>query len=175
MALITILFILIASAALTALWAFPRSVNKDKNPKNVDRIRSLKDLATRSEVASALVKLISEDGAGDWPPRVTHYSLPACFQPYQDIYLELIPTLSTSTPTLDDAVNKERMVEFRGSMTRLLAERINISEVKAALARFESGDHSSLTREAYNAVYCCIAVSRHAYRLVSSQTHFISH
>ncbi|KAI1119755.1 hypothetical protein F5Y10DRAFT_283806 [Nemania abortiva] len=164
MALITALLSFIAAAAWTAFRTFRRpSKNQIKSKKN-DRIRDIDRCSSRNEVASALARLIGEDGAGDWPPRSAHHDLPSCFQPYQDIYLELIPNLSTAHPTLDDDVNRSRIAEFRGSMSKLLAQRINIPEVKAALKRFESGDYSALTREAYNAVYCCVAVCRHAYR-----------
>ncbi|RWA10104.1 hypothetical protein EKO27_g4999 [Xylaria grammica] len=164
MALITLLLSLLVVATGAALWALRRPEKTQINSKNSDKIRDINKYASRNEVASALSRLISEDGAGDWPPRCAHHDLPSCFQPYQDIYLELIPNMSTAHPTLDDEANGNRMAEFRGSMSKLLAQRVNIPEVEAALKRFEAGDRSAFTREAYNAVYCCIAVCRHAYR-----------
>ncbi|KAI3336198.1 hypothetical protein F4824DRAFT_509968 [Ustulina deusta] len=165
MAVFSIVILTLLGLALWALlWAVQRSATKEIKSNHHDRIRDITDLALRNETASALSKLVEEDGAGNWPPRAAHHNLPRCFQPYQSIYMEIIPTLSTNTPTLDDAANKERMANFRRTMSKLLAERVNIPEVEAALKRFESGDHSSLKREVYNAVYCCIAVSRHAYR-----------
>ncbi|GAW16505.1 hypothetical protein ANO14919_059340 [Xylariales sp. No.14919] len=164
MALITLLLSFLVVATGAALWALRRPEKAQINSKNSDKIRDINKYASRNEVASALSRLISEDGAGDWPPRSAHHDLPSCFQPYQDIYLELIPNMSTAHPTLDDEANGNRMAEFRGSMSKLLAQRVNIPEVEAALKRFEAGDRSAFTREAYNAVYCCIAVCRHAYR-----------
>ncbi|RWA03546.1 hypothetical protein EKO27_g11558 [Xylaria grammica] len=113
--------------------------------KNAAGTQTLEGLATRSGVvASALIKLVSEDRAGNWPPRVAHYALPACFQPYQDIYLKAISGISTTTPMLYDAINKKRMAEFRGTIAKLLAERVNLLDVKAALKRLESGRFRSV-------------------------------
>jgi hypothetical protein len=150
------------------IWAIQQIVRsretKDKKLNNVHRVRQLGSMKACNAVAFSLSRLVDEDGAGDWPPRVAHHDLPFCFQPYHDTYLELVPHLSTATPSLDDTANKERMANFRFSMRELLTRRINISEVESALAKVESGDYSYLSRETYNAIYCCIAVCRHAYR-----------
>ncbi|KAI3318439.1 hypothetical protein HD806DRAFT_526373 [Xylariaceae sp. AK1471] len=160
-------FTLLAIVSLV-LWGILRvarpPASEDQKFNNVHRVQKLKAIEAPYEAVSALSRLVDEDGAGDWPPRVAHHDLPSCFQHYQDIYLELVPHLSTATPSLDDDTNKQRMAKFRSSMRKLLAERISISDVELALARVESGDHSSLTRAAYNGIYCSIAVCRHAYR-----------
>ncbi|KAI1149680.1 hypothetical protein F4825DRAFT_463935 [Nemania diffusa] len=139
-------------------------VRKDEEFGNIDRIRNLKTFEGRNETALALSRLVREDGAGEWPPRSSHYALPTYFQAYQDIYMELILSLSTASPSLNDAENEQRITKFRGNMRRLLCERINIPDIRAALARVESGENSHLPPDVYNAIYSCIAVCRHAYR-----------
>ncbi|KAI0502774.1 hypothetical protein F5B22DRAFT_58276 [Xylaria bambusicola] len=163
------IFVIILVVSMVAILGIARwvtwvLVNIENKYDNAGRILDLKDLASKNEVASALFRLVSEDGAGLWPPRAAHNRLPSCFQPYQDIYLELIPNLSTAIPALDDDINKQRIEEFRHKMSRLLCERVNILEVKHVLERFKLEGSRSLTQEIYNAVYCCVAVCRHAYR-----------
>ncbi|KAK3337589.1 cytochrome P450 [Cercophora scortea] len=116
------------------------------------------------EVAVALSQLINDDGAGSWPPRADHDNWPLALRPYKEIYLEVVPYLSEPTVSLDDSINAERQSKFRDSMRKLLAERINISEVVAILGAVEKGDWSVLSRDSYNGFYSCIAVCRHAFR-----------
>jgi hypothetical protein len=164
MAVPIITVVLFAIIAWAVRQVIRRLARKEEEFDNIDRIRTIKTLEARNETALALSRLVHEDGAGDWPPRSSHHALPACFQPYQDIYMELIPCLSAASPSLDDAENEQRMTEFRGNMRRLLSERINIPDIETALTKVESEDNSYLTRDVYNAIYCCIAVCRHAYR-----------
>lgn len=49
-------------------------------------------------------------------------------------------------------------------MTKLLADRVNIPEVIRFMQSMEAGDFTAFPRDAINGFYCCVAVSRHAYR-----------
>jgi hypothetical protein len=131
---------------------------------NDSKYRRLRGSRHRHEAASVMSKLVEEDGAGAWPPNANHDSWPAPLRPYQDIYFELIPLLSAAPPSLDDAVNNERRAKYRSLMRKLLSERINIPQVLEILAAVEAGNWSVIPRDAYNGVYSCIAVCRHAYR-----------
>ncbi|PQE23419.1 Indoleamine 23-dioxygenase protein [Rutstroemia sp. NJR-2017a BBW] len=131
---------------------------------NESKYRHLRSSRDRHEAASVMSKLVEEDGAGAWPPNANHDSWPAPLRPYQDIYFELIPLLSAAPPSLDDAVNHERRAKYRSLMRKLLRERINIPQVVEILAAVERGNWNAIPRDAYNGVYSCIAVCRHAYR-----------
>ncbi|KAM3069617.1 hypothetical protein ACMFMF_008830 [Clarireedia jacksonii] len=131
---------------------------------NESKYRDLRISRDRHEVASVMSKLVEEDGAGAWPPNANHDSWPAALRPYQDIYFELIPLLSAAPPSLDDAVNNERRAKYRSLMRRLLSQRISIPQVVEILAAVEAGNWNALPRDAYNGLYSCIAVCRHAYR-----------
>lgn len=85
-------------------------------------------------------------------------------RPYKDIYLELIPLLSTAQPTLDDNANNERINTYRSLMRELFAVRVDIAQVEEIMATVEAGNWDVLPRDAYNGFYCCVAVCRHAYR-----------
>jgi hypothetical protein len=131
---------------------------------NESKYRDLRSSRDRHEAASVMSKLVEEDGAGAWPPNANHDSWPAPLRPYQDIYFELIPLLSAAPPSLDDAVNNERRAKYRSLMRKLLSERINIPQVVEILAAVERGNWNAIPRDAYNGVYSCVAVCRHAYR-----------
>ena len=133
---------------------------------NFPRLDGTSITKNRHETAVVLSELVEKDGAGSWPPNVDHDNWPKALQPYKDIYLELIPLLSSAAPSLDDDVNNERRDRYRSLMRKLLAERINISEVQQIMAAVEAGDWTALPRDTYNGFYCCVAVSRHAYRSV---------
>jgi hypothetical protein len=124
----------------------------------------LNTLATCHKTGQALLNLVAEDGAGIWPPKSDHINWPTALRPFHNIYLELLPLLSTSEPSLDDDANIERRTRYRSLMARLLSERINLSEVEKILSTAEAGNWDDCPRDAYNGFYCCIAVSRHAYR-----------
>ncbi|KAJ5577604.1 uncharacterized protein N7459_006568 [Penicillium hispanicum] len=108
--------------------------------------------------------MIEKEGAGSWPPRSDFDRWPAVFVPYQEIYQQLLPLLSTTEPSLDDEVNIARCQNYRSLMRKLLAEKINLDEVERFLTDVEFGKHTSFSREAYNGFYACVSVSRHAYR-----------
>ena len=131
---------------------------------NSRKVQDLRALRGRHETASVLAELVDKDGAGAWPPKVDHDSWPAALRPYRDIYLEMVPLLPAAEPSLDDNVNNERRTKFRSLMRKLLAERINIAQVEDIMAAVEAGYWNVLPRDAYNGLYCCVAVCRHAYR-----------
>lgn len=157
----SVLVIFIASAFLRKYMIEPSS-------HLVHNRRVLKQIRKSSqshELASLLTKLIDMDGAGSWPPRVNHDDWPGALRPYKDIYLEIIPLLSVDAKhAYDDATNIERRRNYRSSMRKFLAERINTTEVKTVLELAAAGQWNEIPREAYNGFYCCVAVCRHAYR-----------
>ncbi|KAF5135149.1 hypothetical protein E5D57_005793 [Metarhizium anisopliae] len=127
--------------------------------------QGLKELAQHHETAAALLQLVDTDGAGSWPPRTTHGSdWPAALQPYHEIYLELLPLLSSADPSLDDAVSNEKRSRYRELMRKLFVARVNLAEVEGILAQAAAGNWGVCSRRAYNGFYSCIGVSRHAYR-----------
>lgn len=138
------------------------SSNSDPNPL----IHHLRSLQTQHELPALMTRLIDEDGAGAWPPNANHHreEWPPALRPYQDIYFELLPLLSTGEVSLDDAVNRERRGRYRGSMGRLLAEQVSVPDVEEIMGAAERGDWGRVSREAYNGFYCCVAVCRHAFR-----------
>ncbi|RKK82356.1 hypothetical protein BFJ69_g3281 [Fusarium oxysporum] len=127
--------------------------------------QGLKALAQHHETAAALLQLVDTDGAGSWPPRTTHGSnWPVALQPYHEIYLELLPLLSSTEPSLDDEVNNKKRSGYREIMRKLFADRINLAKVEGILAQAAAGNWDICSRHAYNGFYSCIGVSRHAYR-----------
>lgn len=126
----------------------------------------LTSLAASNEAAKALLKLISEDGAGTWPPTVNHHhdSWPTALQPYKEIYHKMAHLLPVSTPYLHDDVNEARIKSFRLQFRRLLEDNVNIYEVENLLKSVEAGSWDQVSRETYNALYSCLSWSRHAYR-----------
>ncbi|EZF70384.1 hypothetical protein H105_07200 [Trichophyton soudanense CBS 452.61] len=125
---------------------------------NYSRIQHLKILKARHETASDLLELVQIDGAGAWPPRTNFESWPSALRPYHDIYFNIIPLLSTAEPSLDDAVNKKLVGDFRSHMRKLLAEKINLTLVKEIMTAAEAGKWDIFPRDAYNGFYCCIAM-----------------
>ncbi|RMZ72078.1 Indoleamine 23-dioxygenase [Pyrenophora seminiperda CCB06] len=127
---------------------------------------AIKDLAEHHEVAEILSELIQKDGAGSWPPNANHAHTewPLCIQPYREIYLEMAPLLPQPEPSLDDEVNASRISEFRQRYRDLLSERVDLVEVKKLMDMAEADRWVEFPRDVYNAFYCCIASTRHAYR-----------
>ncbi|KAL9600013.1 MAG: hypothetical protein Q9219_003482 [cf. Caloplaca sp. 3 TL-2023] len=131
---------------------------------NLRRYREIRARRNQHETAANLATLIEEDGAGAWPPKANHESWPAALKPYKDIYLECVPLLPSADPSTDDTVNQERRGKYRSLMQKLLIERIDVVEVERIMKAVENGDWHVCPRDAYNAIYRCIAVCRHAYR-----------
>ncbi|KAL8846246.1 MAG: hypothetical protein Q9221_008659 [Calogaya cf. arnoldii] len=159
-------------ASLTALlsfgvltWRELRKANRHIDEMgNLRKYQNLRVLKNQHETAAILSDLVDKDGAGAWPPKANHDSWPTALTPYKDIYLECIPLLPAADPSTDDDVNQERRGSYRSLMQKLLHERINVTEVEKIMKAVEEGDWNACPRDVYNAVYCCIAVCRHAYR-----------
>ncbi|KAI0123701.1 hypothetical protein BJ170DRAFT_598904 [Xylariales sp. AK1849] len=127
-------------------------------------IDDLRALGVQHDVHSAFMKLVNDDGAGQWPPKSNHEEWPLQLRPYKEIYATMSPLLATSNPSTDDELNKERCLEFRSRMQALLTDRIDINAVESALGTVAAGDWDSFPRDSYNGFYSCIACLRHAYR-----------
>ncbi|GES61221.1 indoleamine 23-dioxygenase protein [Aspergillus terreus] len=113
------------------------------------------------ETAEKLNTLIEKGGAGSWPPRASHGDAwPAALQTYHDIYLTLAPLLPTTEVLCDDKANAGRINAFRMRMKTLLREGINLVAVENILG---SGK-DQISADAWNGLFGCIAISRHAYR-----------
>lgn len=134
--------------------------------KPKDIVEGIKATADCHTVASSLALLIHEDGAGSWPPRSNHrYSTwPKALRPYAEIYLELAPLLPQRNPSFDYETNMTRITTFRSRYREMLHERVDLPSVKRLLEAAESGQWDLFPRDVYNAFYCCIGTSRHAYR-----------
>ena len=128
------------------------------------RLDLLKSQKGQSEAVDVLLNLVEQDGAGQWPPLVVYDDWPSALQPYKDIYHEIVPQLSSSSPLLDDEILMARRESFRSQMRELLKQRINLLEVERLLNAAEAGNWTNLRREQLNGVYCAVAVLRHAYR-----------
>ncbi|GFF48104.1 hypothetical protein IFM51744_06740 [Aspergillus udagawae] len=125
------------------------------------RIRALQHA---HETAEKLNTLVEKGGAGTWPPRASHGDAwPAPLQAYHDIYLTLAPLLPTTEVLCDDKANTGRINAFRMRMKALLRERINLAAVENILGSGED----QVSADAWNGFFGCIAISRHAYRLIS--------
>ncbi len=130
------------------------------------QIRDIKSLVDCHETAAVLADLIHKDGAGSWPPRAnhTHSTWPEALRAYKEIFLELAPLLPKVEPSLDDEVNKACIADFRLRFRQLLRDKVDIIQVKHLLESADAGRWDVFPRDTYNAFYCCIASSRHAYR-----------
>lgn len=144
----------------------PRNTLSTRRPTGKKTLQSIKAASDSHEVASLLTTLIQEDGAGSWPPRANHRhsTWPEALRPYKEIYLELAPSLPQSSPSLDHDVNMTRIKNFRSRYQDMLRERVDLSRVTKLLEAAESGQWDVCPRDVYNAFYCCIGNSRHAYR-----------
>ncbi|GME36131.1 hypothetical protein K441DRAFT_612850 [Neofusicoccum parvum] len=139
----------------------PRSRRQSKTNTVVS---ALAKVGTQHEAARQLKKLVETDGAGEWPPKTDYTSWPSELRPYHDIYLEMAPLLSTAQVSLEDSVNQKRRETYRATMRKLLNERVRLPRVEAILAEVEGGNWDHMTRDAYNGLFGCVALSRHAYR-----------
>ncbi|KAI1394364.1 uncharacterized protein F4822DRAFT_387985 [Hypoxylon trugodes] len=130
------------------------------------QIRDIESLVDYHETAAVLAELIHTDGAGAWPPRANHtYSTwPESIRGYTAIYEEMAPLIPQETPSLDDEVNKERIESFRSRFRKLLQGKVDLVQVRSLLEAAEAGRWDVFPRDMYNAFYCCISWSRHAYR-----------
>ncbi|KAA8627102.1 hypothetical protein TUN199_03420 [Pyrenophora tritici-repentis] len=139
---------------------------KTVSNKRHGKIEAIKALTEHHEVAELLSDLIQKDGAGSWPPNTNHVhaTWPSPLRAYKEIYLELAPLLPQEEPPLDDKVNVKLISEFRERFRELLRERVNLVEVKKLLEAADAGRWVDFPRDVYNAFYCCVASSRHAYR-----------
>ncbi|KAI0481314.1 hypothetical protein GGR56DRAFT_688989 [Xylariaceae sp. FL0804] len=163
------------SIAFLALWlprrsSFPRDTHTRGvavTPRVKDKmIREITNLAGQHDLAAAFSDLVHEDGAGSWPPRANYELIdwPEAIRPYKEIYLEMAPLLPAETPSLDDQVNIQRIATFRLRFQQLLAERVDMTQVRELLEAADSGRWDVIGRDTYNAFYCCLASCRHAYR-----------
>jgi hypothetical protein len=107
------------------------SIRESKNRGNFTPLKE------GHEVAKSLNELVLEDGAGSWPPLVDHTlsHWPEALRLYRHIYQELATLLPKATPSLDDQVNTALIAEFRGRFRDLLADRIDLTEVKEVRIR----------------------------------------
>lgn len=130
------------------------------------QIQDINALVDFHQTAAALADLIHYDGAGSWPPKANHEhsAWPRALQAYKEIYLELAPLLPKMKPSLDDDTNREDIANFRSRFRQLLRDRVDLAKVKHLLEAAEAGRSDVFPRDMYNAFYCCIASSRHAYR-----------
>lgn len=138
---------------------------KEKHAKNI-LIEEIKSLADSHETAAVLADLIHKDGAGSWPPRANHdhSTWPEALRVYKEIYLELAPLLPKVTPSLDDDINRACVDDFRSCFRQKLRDRVDLVRVRDLLEAAGAGRWDVFPRDTYNAFYCCIASSRHAYR-----------
>lgn len=133
---------------------------------NDEILREINALAECHETAALFSDLVRTDGAGAWPPRANHDhgTWPAPLQPYKEIYYEMAPRLATVSASLDDEVNRGRITDFRARFQKLLHERVDLTQVHELLDAADAGRWDVFPRDTYNALYCCVAWSRHAYR-----------
>lgn len=114
---------------------------------------------------AALQNLVVVDGAGSWPPKTSYgQAWPEALRPFHDIYLELVPSLSTAEISTDDLSNYQRCLAYRVKYKQILKERINLKQVEVLLSAAEKSATNILSREAWNGLFACIALSRHAFR-----------
>lgn len=128
------------------------------------RLSDLSKFRNQHELASVILNLIEEDGAGQWPPRVSYKSWPETLQIYHDIYQDLVPSLSCPNPSLDDQCNTKRCAAFRARMREMLNERVDLTAVQELLDAAEAGNWHRFRRDHYNGFYCAVGNLRHAYR-----------
>ncbi|CAP96197.1 hypothetical protein PCH_Pc21g13000 [Penicillium rubens Wisconsin 54-1255] len=93
---------------------------------------------SQNEAVDVLLNLIEQDGAGQWPPLVVYDDWPSALQLYKDIYHEVVPQLSSSSPLLDHDTLMVRRESFRSQMRELLKELINLLEVERLLNAAEA-------------------------------------
>lgn len=153
--------LLVLTAIVVVLFFYHRYINRQTR---VTGVQQLKALEVQNDVHAAFVKLVNEDGAGEWPPNTSHQHWPRPILAYMSVYLEMAPLLSTPDASLDDNVNTKRRQEFRSRMQRTLTQGIDLLAVQRILDNVESGNWVEFPRQAYNGFYSCIAYLRHSYR-----------
>lgn len=163
------------AAAIAILLRLQRDVKQHKtgkdNSHNVQstqksNIGDIEAIVDTHEAAAVFVDLVRKDGAGSWPPRANyhHSDWPAALRPYREVLREMAPLLPKKTPSLDDEANLASIADFRSQYRTLLSERIDLAQVEQLLKAIDAGRWDVVPRDVYNAFYCCIATSRHAYR-----------
>ncbi|KAI9707934.1 MAG: hypothetical protein M1820_004353 [Bogoriella megaspora] len=169
-----IVVILVIRHVVFQLWNSLRPIKSGKTFDEGDddkastkrTINNIGSYADHHETAAVLNELIKKDGAGSWPPRA-NYNLngwPVALRPYKRIYMDLAPLIPQVKPSLDDSVNLARITSFREQFRKLLREQIDLAQVDHLLDAVDAGRWDIFPRDVYNAFYCCIASSRHAYR-----------
>ena len=162
-----------SSVLLQRLGGFLRPQKRPAVPKQPGREQipqAVQHLAADHEAAAVLAALISRDGAGTWPPAANHdyRTWPAAIQPYAEIYSRLCSKLATTEVSLDDDINRARIDEFRSEFRSLLQDLVDLDQVRRLFESAEAGKWDIFPRSTYNAMYCCIATCRHAYRWVQT-------
>lgn len=150
----------------------PHKANKDNNradsaPSTREQnIADIEAIVDTHESAAAFVDLVHKDGAGSWPPRANYLPTdwPAALRPYREVLRDMAPLLPKKTPSLNDEVNLAYIVDFRSRYRTQLSHRIDLDQVEKLLRAADAGRWDVFPRDVYNAFYCCIATSRHAYR-----------
>ncbi|KAI1273572.1 hypothetical protein F5Y07DRAFT_391210 [Xylaria sp. FL0933] len=163
LSIISALF-LVAVISVIALWQKSGRHDKTIPGEKGEKIRKLQSFAAYHDVAASLATLINRDGAGDWPPRTSYKSWPTALLPYQKILLEVLPSLATEAPLLDVASDIKRRERFRRFMERLLHENVHLPSAIKVLDEIKTDKWDHLSRDQLNGFFCCIALSRHAYR-----------
>jgi hypothetical protein len=162
--------VVFATTRLPGLWKAVKPAKTDENEAleitkgNLSPREKLKSLRGDHELTWAFRELIERDGAGSWPPKASYDNWPIPLRPYKEIYFELAPLLPTPEPSLDDAVNMQRIEKYRSLMRKLLSDRIDRVKVEEILVAAEAGNSNDFSRDAYNGFYCAIALLRHAFR-----------
>ncbi|KAF7589838.1 hypothetical protein BBP40_003596 [Aspergillus hancockii] len=96
--------------------------------------------------------------AEGWPHKCNYDSWPEPLRPYEEIYLELVSSLPSAQPSLDDDVNQGKRRRCRSRMRKLLSERIDIIDVEKLMIAAEAKSWDVYPRDVYNAFYCCTAL-----------------
>lgn len=157
------MLISLAFAALALLYSV-HYIWRNVRPQTLNtKLNSFSIVDVEHEVYSAFIRLINEDGAGEWPPKANHDQWPAPLRPYKNVYAAISPLLANADPSTDDEWNQRLCSEFRSRMRSLLAD-IDVTAVENVLRAVEDGDWNTLRRDSYNGFYSCIGCLRHAYR-----------
>ena len=162
------LAVLVAAAVLFYTWRQWRRQPTPIEDKLLPEtgIESLKGLCTSHELRTEFLKLVRDDGAGNWPPRARHHDWPAALSAFSTVYKEVAPHLATAEPSLDDEFNIKRCAEFRARMRASLEQHVDADATARCLEAILRGDYSELSRDSFNGFYSCVACLRHAYRCV---------
>lgn len=113
------------------------------------------------QTALCLKDLLAVSG-GSWPPNTTYGTQwPPALRAYHGAYTKMAPSLATEEVSLDDEENRRRTLAFRRGFEEAL-QRVDMTLVSSLL----SSDDNAMTAMDWNGFFACIALSRHAYRLV---------